>query len=58
MNSMKCLKIFLLAALLGYGCQKSEEKVRDLDEMVMDEWEWNASHLTEDPTGSPQESLK
>lgn len=58
MNSMKCVKIFLLTSLLAFGCQKPEEKVRDLDEMVMDEGEWDASHLTEDPAATPQESLK
>lgn len=58
---MKIMKILIflssLLLLLNSGCQKQEEEVMDIDEMVMAEDEMDAKHLTGDPLSTPQEVL-
>lgn len=50
------IKFFLVLVLLvHFGCQKEEEELLDLDEMVDSEEEIDANHLAGEPIPSPQE---
>ena len=55
MRIMKTQKIFLILGLVACGCQKQEEQVVDLDQMVMLEEEAAEKVLAGEPLESSQE---
>ncbi|NGX37392.1 MAG: hypothetical protein K1000chlam2_00546 [Chlamydiae bacterium] len=57
MRIMKTAKIFLTLALIACSCQKQEEQVVDLDQMVLLEEEAAEKVLAGEPLESPQEIL-